>query len=141
MRRLGIDHGMRRVGVAVSDDEGRIAYPRTTLARKDPKALVEAVVALAQEEGVGEIIVGLPLTLEGRETASARRARAFATRVEQSSGLPIVMWDERLTTAAAERSLATAGVQARKQKAVVDQVAASLILQAYLDMLAARAER
>lgn len=141
MRRLGIDHGMRRVGVAVSDDEGRIAYPRTTLARKDPKALIEAVVALAKEEGVREIVVGLPLTLEGRETASARRARAFAERVEAASALPVVMWDERLSTAAAQRSLAAAGVQARKQKAVVDQVAASLILQAYLDTVAARAER
>lgn len=133
MRRLGIDHGERRVGVALSDEDGLIASPHTTVERRDPKKLVEDIAALAREHEVGEIVVGLPLTLEGREGASARRARRFAEHLEAATGLPLVMWDERLTTLAAERALGAAGVKAKKQKAVVDKVAAALLLQSYLD--------
>jgi putative Holliday junction resolvase len=133
MRRLGIDHGERRVGIALSDEEGRIAHPRDTLARKDPRALLEAVASIAREEGVGEIVVGLPLHLDGSEGASARRARRFAELLEEAAGRPVVLWDERLTTAQADRALSEAGVRGRARRKVVDRVAAALMLQSYLD--------
>lgn len=130
---MGIDHGERRIGVALSDEDSRIAQPHDTLARRDPDALIAAVVELAKAHDVGEIVVGLPLGLDGREGASARRARRFAERLEKASGLPIVLWDERMTTVAAERALGEAGVRARDRRAIVDRVAATLMLQSYLD--------
>lgn len=130
---MGIDHGERRVGVALSDEDSRIAQPHDTLARRDPDALIAAVAELARDHEVAEIVVGLPLTLEGREGASARRARRFAERLGAATGLPIVLWDERLTTVAAQRTLGEAGVRARDQRAMIDRVAAALMLQSYLD--------
>ena len=133
MRRLGIDHGERRVGLALSDEDGRIALPLETLERKDPKILLETIAALATREAVVEIVVGLPLNLDGTEGTSARRARRFSERLAEESGLPVVLWDERLTTAAAQRALAEGGVRASDQKRMVDQVAAAILLQSYLD--------
>ncbi|MGF1464723.1 MAG: Holliday junction resolvase RuvX [Sandaracinaceae bacterium] len=135
MRRLGVDHGTRRIGLAVSDEEGWIASPHRTLAHV-PGASEDAVREVAEEAralGVGEIVVGLPLTLEGREAASARRARAFAERVEAAAGVPVVLWDERLTTAQAERAMREAGVRARDQRKRIDQAAAAVLLQSYID--------
>ena len=133
MRRLGIDHGDRRVGVALSDEDGRIAHPRDTLARKDPKALLETVAALVADEGVEEIVIGLPLHLDGSEGTSARRARRFGELLGEATGRPIVMWDERFTTAQAERALGASGMRSKAQRKVVDKVAAALMLQSYLD--------
>ena len=133
MRRLGIDHGERRVGLALSDEDGFIAHPRDTWHRKDPKQLLDRLVAFVEEEEVGEIVVGLPLHLDGREGASARRARRFAQLLGERTGLEVVLWDERLSTAAAQRSLSEAGVSAKEQKELVDRVAAAILLQSYLD--------
>lgn len=133
MRTLGIDHGERRVGIALSDDEGMIAQPHDTWERKDVDALLDRLAAFVRDQDVGAVVVGLPLSLEGREGASARRARRFAERLGERIGFEVVLWDERLTTAAAERSLSKAGVSARDQKSVVDKVAAALFLQSYLD--------
>ncbi|MGE0789591.1 MAG: Holliday junction resolvase RuvX [Sandaracinaceae bacterium] len=133
MRRLGIDHGERRVGLALSDEEGTFAQPLDTIARKDPKALIAELVALIREREVREIVVGLPLHLDGREGASARRARKFAEKLGAASGVPVVMWDERMSSAAAERALREGGVRARDQRGLVDKVAAALMLQSYLD--------
>lgn len=130
---MGIDHGEKRVGVALSDEDSLIAQPHDTLARRDPSALLAAVAALARDNEVGEIVVGLPLGLDGREGASARRARRFSERLGELTGLPIVLWDERMTTVAAQRALGEAGVRAREQKTMVDRVAAALMLQSYLD--------
>lgn len=115
----------------MSDDH--IAHPRETLARKDPPALIEAVAAMAQAENVEEIVVGLPLHLDGSEGTSARRARRFAELLGQATALPVVLWDERLTTAQADRALDGTGLRGRARRRVVDQVAAALILQSYLD--------
>lgn len=133
MRWLGIDHGERRVGLALSDEDGRIALPRDTWQRGDPEALLERIAGLVREEGVSEIVVGLPLHLDGREGASARRARRFAEKLGERTGRKVVLWDERLTTAAAQRSLSEARVSVRDQRGVVDEVAAALLLQSYLD--------
>jgi putative Holliday junction resolvase len=136
-RRLGVDHGSKRVGLALSDEEGRLARPFETLVRDAPPAAVAArVVERAAAEEVVEIVVGLPLGLEGQEGASARGARAFARLLEQATELPVVLWDERLTTAEAERALDAMGVRGKRRKALIDQVAASLLLQSYLDRLA-----
>lgn len=141
MRRLGIDHGIKRVGLALCDEEGWIAHPRDTWKRGDQDALLERLAAFVEAEQVGEIVVGLPLHLDGREGASARRARRFSERLGERTGLPIVLWDERMTSAAAERSLRDAGVKAKDQKGLVDKVAAALLLQSYLDSLRAREDR
>jgi len=141
MRRLGIDHGTKRVGLALSDEEGWMAHARDTWKRDDADALLERLAAFVEAEEVGEIVVGLPLHLDGHEGASARRARRFSERLEQRTGLPVVLWDERMTSAAAERSLRDAGVKAKDQKGLVDQVAAALLLQSYLDSLRAREDR
>ena len=130
---MGIDHGEKRVGVALSDEDSLIAQPHETLARRDPSALLAAIAALARDNEVGEIVVGLPLGLDGREGASARRARRFSERLGELTGLPIVLWDERMTTVAAQRALGEAGVRAREQKTMIDRVAAALMLQSYLD--------
>lgn len=130
---MGIDHGEKRVGVALSDEDSLIAQPHDTLARRDPSALLTAIAALARDHDVGEIVVGLPLGLDGREGASARRARRFSERLGELTGLPIVLWDERMTTVAAQRALGEAGVRAREQKTMIDRVAAALMLQSYLD--------
>lgn len=140
MRTLGIDHGERRVGLALSDEDGRIAHPHSTAARKDPKELVLAIAEQVRELAVQRIVVGLPLHLDGREGTSARRARRFAERLEEATGLAIVLWDERLTTVAAERALDEAGVRAADRRQVVDRVAAALMLQSYLDATQERDE-
>jgi putative holliday junction resolvase len=138
MRFLGVDHGGKRVGVALSDEDGRFAQPHRTLESPSQDVLVRELAALARAEKVEEIVVGLPLHLDGSEGASARRARRFAERVHQAASIPIVFWDERLTTAAADRVLDEAGVNKRARKTMVDRVAAAILLQSYLD---ARHER
>jgi putative Holliday junction resolvase len=141
MRRLGIDHGERRVGLALSDEDGRIAQPLDTLERNDPKQLLRTIATLATSEAVAEIVVGLPLNLDGTEGTSARRARRFAERLAEESALPVVLWDERLTTAAAQRVLVEGGVRASDQKRMVDRVAAAILLQSYLDSRAVGRDR
>ncbi len=133
MRILGIDHGQKRVGIALSDDEGRIAHPHSTIARRDADALILAVAELVREHEVEEIVVGLPLCLDGSEGASARRARRFAERVQSATAKNVVLWDERMTSVAAQRTLTEAGVRQKAQRGIVDRVAAALLLQSYLD--------
>lgn len=131
---MGLDPGERRVGIALGDDETGMALPRETLERgRDLEAVARAVAERARQEGAERIVVGLPLKLDGTEGLAARRARAFGTAVEREAGLPVVYWDERLTTAQAERSLGEIGVRGRDRRRVVDQAAAALMLQSYLD--------
>ncbi len=139
MRTIGIDPGTRRIGVAVSDEDGSLAHARTTLDAGADASVARAIADLAAREGAAVIVVGLPLGLDGREGASARRSRALAKAIERAApGLEVVLFDERLTTASAHRTLAAAGVGGRKRRELVDQVAAAVLLQAYLDMRAAR---
>jgi len=133
MRVLGIDPGARRVGLALSDDEGRIASPHATLEVKSVAAVAAAIAAAASALEVERLVIGLPLQLDGREGESARRVRALAAKIAERCALPVVFWDERLSTRAAERALREGGVRGAKQRALVDQVAAALLLQSYLD--------
>ena len=133
MRRMGIDPGLKRVGLSVSDEAGELASPHRTLLRKDDATLLEDLCREAQTLAVGEIVMGLPLKLSGEEGPEAKRARRLAQALARKVGLKVVLWDERLTTSAAERELRGAGLRGEKKKAVLDQVAATLLLQSYLD--------
>jgi putative Holliday junction resolvase len=133
MRRMGIDPGLKRVGLSVSDEEGELASPHRTLTRDDDASLLEQLCAEARGLGVAEVIMGLPLRMSGLEGPEARRARKLASQLEKKLGLPVVLWDERLTTAAAERELRGVGKRGKDKKALLDQAAATLLLQSYLD--------
>ncbi len=137
---LGVDVGTVRVGVARSDPRGTLATPVATL-RRDPAggADLAQLAGLVREHGVVGVVVGLPVTLAGREGASAAMARDYAQRLSgMIDPVPVELLDERLTTVTAERRLAQRGVRARARRAVVDQAAAVEILQHWLDTRHAR---
>ena len=133
MRTCGLDWGEARVGVAVDDELGSMAHPRGTLAAKPEKELLAALAALAKEEGLGRFIVGLPLDMKGGEGDAARKARAFAQRLADATGLCVELWDERLTTVEARRALASTGLRERDIRSRVDEAAAVTLLQSWLD--------
>ncbi len=133
MRVLGLDLGARRIGVAVSDDAGRMALPLETLVRRDAKKDVAALTELATAQRAEAFVIGLPLRTDGREGPEAEASRRFAAKLEAKSGLPVHWVDERFTTAIAERALAESGRRGRKKKAVVDAVAATLLLRTWLE--------
>ncbi len=141
-RRLGVDVGSVRVGVAVSDPGGVLATPLVTLRRdeqggSDLRRLAEIIA----EYEVVEVVVGLPRTLAGREGPAAQAAQSFAASLSPLLEVPVRMTDERLTTVVASRTLAERGVRGRKQRSVVDQAAAVAILQGWLDTRATRGRR
>jgi putative Holliday junction resolvase len=131
MRRLGIDPGQRRVGLALAEDA--MASPLKTLLRDGDQALITLLAAEIRALGVEEVVLGLPLRMDGREGPEAKRARKLAQAISAASGVPVQLWDERLTTVAAERELRGVGMKGAKKKAVLDQAAATLLLQSYLD--------
>ncbi len=139
-RRLGVDVGKVRVGVALSDPDGILATPLVTLPRdmgtaadSVPADIAELVRLVAEHEAV-EIVVGLPVRLNGAEGAAAIDIRAYAERLGQAMPqVPVVLADERMSTVVATRRLAERGVRGRRQRAVVDQAAAVEILQGWLD--------
>jgi putative Holliday junction resolvase len=133
-RRLGIDVGSVRVGVALSDPDGMLATPLVTVPRDvEGGADVAAIAALVAEHDVVGVVVGLPRTLAGREGAAAEAARAFVAVLEPALTVPVELSDERLTTVVATRQLRESGRRGKRQRAVVDQVAAVGILQGWLD--------
>ena len=139
MRVLGIDLGERRVGVAVSDPTGSIAQPLPTLRRRARKRMpLAALQRLAEEYGVGGIVMGLPLAPSGHDTDWTRTVREAATKLQERSGLPVHLVDERFTSKAAERAVRGLGLpkKKREQKGRVDAAAAVLILQSWLDQQA-----
>lgn len=135
-RRLGVDFGQARVGVALSDPSGVLATPLVTL-RRDPSGGtdLDTLAALVAEHEVVEVVVGLPRTLAGRHGPAAQVAAEYARALtgRLGDGVAVRLIDERLTTVSAARMLAERGVRGRKQRAVVDQAAAVEILQGWLD--------
>ena len=134
MRVVGLDLGKRRVGVAVSDSGGVMAVPSTTVERtgderRDRARLADVVRELEPER----VVVGLPRSLDGSEGPAAVWARAEAEALAELLDVPVELYDERLTTVSAQRSLVAAGVKGRDRRKVVDQVAAAVLLQAWLD--------
>ena len=140
MRHLALDVGEKRIGVAISDPLGITARGLAVVTRTDLPADLAEIGRHAREAGADSIVVGLPLEMDGEEGDAARRVRVFAERVEGASGLPVVLWDERLTTVAAEEELSRRGVPVRQRRGVVDQVAAAVILQEFLDERAREGE-
>ncbi|MBI2294023.1 MAG: Holliday junction resolvase RuvX [Betaproteobacteria bacterium] len=137
---LAFDFGEKRIGVAVGDTAVGIAHPLTMIAAADRQRRFAAITALLEEWRPARLVVGLPAHLDGAEHELSRLARKFARELGTRFGLPVEFVDERLTSVAAEASLAAAGVAPRKRKLRVDQVAAQEILQDYFDtaMRAAR---
>jgi putative Holliday junction resolvase len=136
-RYLGIDHGQRRIGLAISDSIGTLATPLATLpATGDAEVDAENILDLADHEGAEAFVVGLPLNMDGTEGPQAKICRDFAARLEaDASGRCVVLWDERLSSFAADLVLDEAQVTKAKRKKHRDQIAAQKILQSYLDSL------
>lgn len=130
---MGLDWGTRRIGVALSDPLGLTAQPLTVLERQAEAKDLEAVAALVAEHEAGSVVLGLPLSLRGERGPAAQAAARAAAQLQERLGLPVHLVDERFTTAQSERVLLAADVSRRKRRAVKDQMAAQLILQAYLD--------
>lgn len=132
-RVLGLDFGSRRIGVAVSDDLRLRAQPVLTLTRKNPRQDLRSLARLARRYGCTEVVMGEPLYLSGDPSPLAARVSEFARELELATGLAVHLWDERLSTAEAHRYLDEAGRPASTRRAVIDQIAATLILQSFLD--------
>jgi len=139
MRVLGLDLGSKRIGVALSDPEGVIASPLVTLARHGGRRDLAAVGDLVREHEVGEIVVGLPLHMDGRRGPEAEAARRFADALRAELGVPVGTLDERWTTVEAERALRASGRRGKKRRAVVDAVAAAILLRTWLERRGAHA--
>ena len=132
-RLMGLDVGDRRIGVAVSDALGLTAQPVLTLVRTNRRQDVKSLRRLLRKYDCAEIVVGNPLYMSGDQSPQAAKAQSFAEILREETGLPVHLWDERLTTTEAHRHLHAAGRAAPEHRAVVDQVAAVLILQSFLD--------
>jgi putative Holliday junction resolvase len=131
---LGIDFGARRIGLAVSDPDRIFAFPAGHLARSGKERDLAALRQLADEREVVQIVVGLPIHMNGREGPEARVARAFAEDLRRETGRSVDLLDERWTSREAERSLRDQGQSARRARQHVDEVAASIILRTYLEL-------
>jgi len=136
-RLLGLDVGSKTVGLALSDVTRSIATPYETLKRTKFTADARKIAAIVAQEGVGGLVIGLPLNLDGSEGPRAQSTRAFARNLSAHIGLPITFWDERLSTAAVERHLIEAHASRKRRAEVIDRMAAAYILQGALDRLRA----
>jgi putative Holliday junction resolvase len=132
-RVLALDVGGKRIGVALSDPGGSFAMPLTTLQAAPHARALARIVELVAEYVIDEVVVGLPLTLSGEVGPQARVVQAFAEELEQALGCPVLLFDERLTTAVAEQMMRDMGLKPEKRKARIDEIAATIILQDYLD--------
>lgn len=133
MRLLGLDYGDKRIGVALSDAFGWTAQGVETIERKQEGDDLKRIADLVKENDVEEIVVGLPKNMNGSIGSRGEICMAFADQLRQTLGMPVHLWDERLTTVAAQRTLLEADVSRKKRKLVVDKMAAGLLLQNYLD--------
>ena len=136
MRILGLDYGSRRIGVAICDELGVTVQGVSTIVRKNREADLTAIDNLVRHHGVERIVIGYPLRLDGSEGIQCEKINRFARRLEMRFSLPVIRWDETLSTKEAEELLRQRGVRWEKRKEVVDRVAASIILQGYLDAIA-----
>ena len=135
---MGLDYGDRRIGVALSDPLGLTARPLLTLTRQSGRDDLARLAGLAREHEVRRIVIGLPLAMDGSRGERVRLTEVFMERVRRATGLPVEAWDERLTTVQAERTLLEADTSRRRRRQVIDQVAAVILLQSWLDARRAR---
>jgi len=134
-RLMGLDVGAKTVGVALSDPGRRIANPLLTIRRKRFREDAATLAALVADEGVGGIVIGLPVNMNGSEGPRCQSVRQFAANLAERVAVSIAFWDERLSTVAVERTLIAADVSRRRRREVVDKMAAAYILQGALDRL------
>ena len=135
-RIMGIDYGDARTGVAISDLLCSIVGSTYVIRSRNTDKLLDDIVQLVKQNDVGQIVVGLPKNMDGSEGPRATLCREFAQQLENITGLPVAMWDERRTTVEAHNILSQHNYHGKKRKETVDAVAASLILSGYLDYLA-----
>ena len=134
MRVVGIDLGERRIGVAVSDSGGTLAVGHETVTRTGDETADHAALArIVAETGAQRVVIGLPLSLDGTEGRAARKVTAEAAAIGAFLGVPVELYDERFTTVEASRALAGAGMRSRARRRVVDEAAATVLLQSWLD--------
>ena len=132
MRIMAIDYGDAHTGIAISDPTGFLAGFTTTINAYHPEVVAEQIAALAKEHGVEELVLGHPINMDGTRGPRSEKAQAMKVLLEDTTSLPVVLWDERRTTIDAHQILMGSGKNAQKRKKVVDAVAASLILEGYL---------
>lgn len=132
MRIMGVDYGDARTGIAISDLLCSLVGSTAVIHSRNPEKTLLEIRRIAQENGVGQIVVGLPKNMDGSEGPRAELCREFARQVEQATGLPVALWDERRTTVEAHQILSDHNYHGKKRKNTVDAVAASLILEGYL---------
>ena len=135
MRILGLDYGSKRIGVAVCDELGMIAQGLATITRRNRRQFLEEIARFIRTYNVERIVIGYPMRLNGTEGIQCEKVSKFASLLEATFSLPVIKWDEALSTKEAEEILIRANVARDKRKNKVDKLAASLILQGYLDAL------
>jgi len=140
-RLFGLDLGEKTIGIALSDVMLTVATPLETIARRKFSIDADTLIALIEKHGVGGLVVGLPLNMNASEGPAAQSARAFVRNFLAKHDLPVLLWDERLSTAAVTRTLIEADISRAKRKDVVDKMAASFILQGVLDFLSRERSR
>ena len=135
MRFLGIDFGSSRIGIAISDDLGMLAHPLETI--PNDSGFLSRLRQIVLEKGVSRIVVGIPRNMDGSYGPAAEKAKLFLSELKSEfAGVQLIAWDERLTTVEAQRLLHAAGRDVKKSRPVIDQVAAQVLLQSYLDSVA-----
>ena len=132
MKIMGVDYGEARTGVAVSDLLCSIVGTTAVIHSRNPEKTLTALCEMVKENSVGEIVVGLPKNMDGTEGVRAELCREFAAKLQEATGLPVHLWDERRTTVEAHNILSQHNYHGKKRKDTVDAVAASLILEGYL---------
>ena len=132
MRIMAIDYGDAHTGIAISDPTGFLAGFTTTINAYRPQQVAESVAQLCREHGVEELVLGHPINMDGTQGPRSEKAQAMKALLEETTSLPVTLWDERRTTIDAHQILMGSGKNAKKRKKVVDAVAASLILEGYL---------
>ncbi|MGZ5001695.1 MAG: Holliday junction resolvase RuvX [Chthoniobacterales bacterium] len=132
-RILGVDFGKARIGVAVSDELGMLAHPVETIPAASLEAAAKRIAEIAREKDVAGVVLGMPRQMSGESGTAVAEVNDFAEKLRPLLKCELVLWDERLTTTAAHRALRDAGKKTRQTRGVVDQVAAQMILQGYLD--------
>jgi putative Holliday junction resolvase len=135
MRRLGLDYGSKRIGVAICDELELMAHGLATITRKNKRLDLEAIANYIRAYSIEEIVVGYPIKLNGTEGIQCEKVNKFIQHLEKLSAVPVVRWDETLTTKEAEEILIHTHVRREKRKEVIDKLAAAIILQSYLDAI------
>lgn len=138
---MAIDYGDARTGVALSDPTGFLAGQTFLIKSRKQEVVLEELAALVQRQGAQELVMGYPRNMNGTLGPRAEKYAAFARRLEEATGLPVALWDERRTTVDAHRILGEQGVRAKNRKDKIDSVAATLILEGYLDWKRLQAQR